>query len=62
MLYTKQKMAELNAKHTGQSIERITADSDRDRWFTAQEALDYGFVDHVVAAATMVSGSGGTGA
>jgi ATP-dependent Clp protease, protease subunit len=60
MLYTKQKMAELNALHTGQTVERITADSDRDRWFTAEEALDYGFVDHVVAAAAMVSGGGGT--
>jgi ATP-dependent Clp protease protease subunit len=60
MIYTKQKMAELNALHTGQTIERITADSDRDRWFTAQEALEYGFVDHVVAAAAMVSGGGGT--
>jgi ATP-dependent Clp protease, protease subunit len=60
MIYTKQKMAELNALHTGQSVERITADSDRDRWFTAQEALEYGFVDHVVAAAAMVSGGGGT--
>lgn len=60
MIYTKNKMAELNALHTGQSIERITADSDRDRWFTAQEALEYGFVDHVVATAAMVSGGGGT--
>ena len=58
MIYTKNKMAELNALHTGQSIERITADSDRDRWFTAQEALEYGFVDHVVATAAMVSGGG----
>jgi ATP-dependent Clp protease protease subunit len=60
MIYTKNQMAELNALHTGQSIERITADSDRDRWFTAQEALEYGFVDHVVATAAMVSGGGGT--
>jgi ATP-dependent Clp protease, protease subunit len=60
MIYTKNKMAELNALHTGQSIERITADSDRDRWFTAQEALEYGFVDHVVETAAMVSGGGGT--
>jgi ATP-dependent Clp protease, protease subunit len=51
MIYTKNKMAELNALHTGQSIERITADSDRDRWFTAQEALEYGFVDHVISRA-----------
>lgn len=48
---TKREMAELIAEHTGQSVETITADSDRDRWFTAQEALDYGFVDHVVSRA-----------
>ncbi|WP_045316815.1 ATP-dependent Clp protease proteolytic subunit [Lentzea aerocolonigenes] len=45
---TKREMAELIAEHTGQSVETITRDSDRDRWFTAQEALEYGFVDKVV--------------
>jgi ATP-dependent Clp protease protease subunit len=49
---TKKEMAELIAQHTGQPVERIEADSDRDRWFTAQEALDYGFVDHVISRAT----------
>jgi len=44
-------MAELIAQHTGQTVERITADSDRDRWFTAQEALEYGFIDKVVSRA-----------
>lgn len=58
--YTKKKMAELIAFHTGQTIETITADSDRDRWFTADEAKDYGFVDHVVRNASQVSGRGGT--
>ena len=48
MLYTKQKMAELIAQHTGQTVEQIERDSDRDRWFTADEAKEYGFVDHVV--------------
>ncbi len=47
----KRVMAELIAEQTGQPVERITADSDRDRWFTAQEALEYGFVDHVVSRA-----------
>jgi ATP-dependent Clp protease protease subunit len=60
MLYTKKKMAELIAKHTGQSLETITEDSDRDRWFTAAEAKEYGFVDHVVHSARDVSGEGGT--
>jgi ATP-dependent Clp protease, protease subunit len=53
---TKKEMAELISQHTGQPVERIEADSDRDRWFTAQEALDYGFVDHVISRA-----SGGVG-
>ena len=44
-------MAELIAQHTGQTVERITADFDRDRWFSAQEAKDYGFVDHVISRA-----------
>jgi ATP-dependent Clp protease protease subunit len=48
---SKLEMAELIAQHTGQTVERITADSDRDRWFTAQEALEYGFIDKVVSRA-----------
>lgn len=48
MIYVKRQMAEKIAMHTGQSVERITADSDRDRWFTAQEALEYGFIDKVI--------------
>jgi ATP-dependent Clp protease, protease subunit len=43
----KREIAELTARHTGQPVETITADADRDRWFTAQEARDYGLVDHV---------------
>ncbi len=60
MKFTKAKMAELIAEHTGQSIETVTEDSDRDRWFTAEEAKDYGFVDHVVRSARDVAGEGGT--
>ena len=60
MLYTKRKMAELITKHTGQTLETITSDSDRDRWFTADDAKAYGFVDHVVHSARDVSGEGGT--
>ena len=58
--FTKKKMAELIAFHTGQTLETITADSDRDRWFNADEAKEYGFVDHVVRSAVQVSGRGGT--
>jgi ATP-dependent Clp protease, protease subunit len=47
----KEEMAGLIASHTGQTPEQIMADFDRDRWFDAQEALEYGFVDHVVARA-----------
>mgnify|MGYP003330317132 FL=1 len=52
--FTKKKMAELIAFHTGQKVETITADSDRDRWFTAEEAKEYGFVDHVVKTASQI--------
>lgn len=45
---TKKEMARLISEHTGQPLERIVEDSDRDRWFTAAEAKEYGFVDHVV--------------
>ena len=45
---TKREMAELIAEHTGQTFEQITKDSDRDRWMTAQQAKDYGIVDHVI--------------
>ena len=53
----KKEMFRLNAEFTGQPIERIEADSDRDRWFTAQEALEYGFVDHIITSAS-INGSG----
>jgi ATP-dependent Clp protease protease subunit len=56
---TKREMAELIAEHTGQPVEQIQADSERDRWFTAQQALEYGFVDHVVSRVAQVpNGSG----
>jgi ATP-dependent Clp protease protease subunit len=46
--YLRSTMAELTAKHTGQTVERVVADADRDTWFTAEEALAYGMVDHVL--------------
>jgi ATP-dependent Clp protease protease subunit len=48
MAKTKQMMQELIAEHTGQSVEQIESDSDRDRWFTADEAKEYGIIDHVI--------------
>lgn len=56
----KQSLAEITASQTGKTVEQINADGDRDRWFTAQEALEYGFVDHVRASASDVAGGGGT--
>jgi ATP-dependent Clp protease protease subunit len=48
MVYLKRMLAERIAFHTGQTVERIEADSDRDRWFTAEEAREYGFIDKVI--------------
>ncbi len=62
IIMTKKQMAELIAQHSGQSYETITRDSDRDRWFTAEEAQEYGLIDHVVGRSSEVSGGGGTGA
>jgi ATP-dependent Clp protease protease subunit len=47
MLFIKKRMAKLIAEHTGQTLEQIEADSDRDRWFDADEAREYGIIDHV---------------
>jgi ATP-dependent Clp protease protease subunit len=52
IVYLKQMMAERIALHTGQPVERIEADSDRDRWFTAEEAREYGFIDQVIERST----------
>ena len=60
MLHIKKQMAELIARHTGQTIDQIEADSDRDRWFTADEAMAYGFVDHVYTSAVQAPGGAGT--
>ncbi|MDP3972303.1 MAG: ATP-dependent Clp protease proteolytic subunit [Candidatus Nanopelagicales bacterium] len=60
MLLIKKQLAELVSQHTGQSIEQVERDSDRDRWFTADQAKEYGFIDHVVRSARDVAGKGGT--
>ncbi len=49
IIYLKKVLFERIAFHTGQPIERIEADADRDRWFAAEEAKEYGFIDHVIA-------------
>jgi ATP-dependent Clp protease protease subunit len=48
LAFTKRRMAELTAQHSGQKVEQIQADSERDRWFTAEGARDYGLVDKVI--------------
>jgi ATP-dependent Clp protease protease subunit len=58
MIYVKKTLAERIAFHTGQTVEQIETDSDRDRWFTADEAKDYGFVDLVVRSAVEVPSAG----
>ncbi|QCR19063.1 ATP-dependent Clp protease proteolytic subunit [Agrococcus sp. SGAir0287] len=60
ILDMKRRLAEITAERTGKTVEQVNADGDRDRWFTAQEALEYGFVDHLRASASDVSGGGGT--
>src|ERR1700712_2919304 len=58
MIHTRRVLQDRIAFHTGQTIERIEEDSDRDRWFTAEEAADYGFIDRVVARANQVPSAG----
>jgi ATP-dependent Clp protease protease subunit len=60
MLYTKRVIQERIAFHTSQPVEQIELDSDRDRWFTAEEARDYGFIDRVIAGAEQVPAGAGT--
>jgi ATP-dependent Clp protease protease subunit len=48
MAYTKKMLFERIAQHTGQPYDKVVADADRDRWFSAQEAKEYGLIDHVI--------------
>jgi len=52
IIYVKKLMAQRIAEHTGQPVEQVEADSERDRWFTAAEAKDYGIVDQVISRRT----------
>ena len=54
ILHMKKQMAELTAQQTGKSLEQILKDNDRDHWFTAEEALEYGFIDKMVTSASDV--------
>ena len=53
-LHIKSTMQRLIAEHTGQTLDQIETDSDRDRWFTAEQAKEYGFIDHVYVAAAQI--------
>jgi ATP-dependent Clp protease protease subunit len=55
IMYTKRVMAERIAMHTGQTVEQIELDFDRDRWFTAVEAKDYGMIDQVIERSRQVT-------
>lgn len=55
ILKMKQELAEIIAENTGKSVEQIIEDSDRDNWFSAQEALEYGFVDHIIESQSSIS-------
>ena len=58
LIKIKREMAELIAEHSGQEAERIIEDSDRDRWFSAEEARDYGLLDHVLSRAGQLGENG----
>ncbi|MEU1164290.1 ATP-dependent Clp protease proteolytic subunit [Streptomyces sp. NPDC005921] len=62
LLRTKKTMTELTALHSGQPVETILRDADRDRWFTPEEAKEYGLIDGIITHASGVPGGGGTGA
>jgi ATP-dependent Clp protease protease subunit len=57
-LHIKRQLFDLISTHTGQSVEQIETDADRDRWFTAPQALEYGFIDNVVSSAGEVAAQG----
>ena len=48
ILKTKRKLNEMLAKNTGKTVEQVTADTERDHYLSAQEALDYGLIDRVI--------------
>jgi ATP-dependent Clp protease protease subunit len=58
ILSMKRQLAAITAEQTGKTVEQVMADGDRDRWFSAQEALEYGFIDHIQKYAAGVTGVG----
>jgi len=58
ILSMKKQLASITAEQTGKTVEEVMKDGDRDRWFTAQEALEYGFIDHIQKHAAGSTGVG----
>ncbi|WP_409074309.1 ClpP family protease [Micromonospora chalcea] len=56
MLHVKRTMQELIARHSGRTLEEIQRDWDRDRWFTAEEAREYGLIDQVLSRVDQLAG------
>lgn len=54
----KRQLASITAAQTGKTVDQVMLDGDRDRWFTAQEALEYGFIDHIQEFANRSTGVG----
>jgi ATP-dependent Clp protease protease subunit len=54
----KRQLASITASQTGKTVEQVMLDGDRDRWFTAQEAFEYGFIDHIQEFANRSTGVG----
>ena len=57
-LHIKKVLLDLIAEHTGQTVDQVVADADRDRWFTADQAVEYGLVDKVVTNAREAADEG----
>lgn len=55
MLHVKRTMQELIARHSGHSIDDVQRDWDRDRWFTAEQAREYGLIDQVISTAAQLA-------
>jgi ATP-dependent Clp protease protease subunit len=57
-LHIKKVLLDLIAEHTGQTVEQVVADADRDRWFTSDQAVEYGLVDQVITSAREAADEG----
>jgi len=55
MIHMKKRLFELISQHSGQTVEQISNDAERDKWFSAEEAKAYGLVDHVITTVAQVA-------